>query len=276
MQKYFPNEMIDKKYGNLTVISVEKQNGKTFLKCKCDCNNYILRETYMIATGIVKSCGCSKKLAFKNRKTLVGEENGNYKDGRSKHPLYGTWVQMISRCKNPKNRNYDRYGGRGIIVCDEWQDFWSFVKWSDSIGGRPNNCTLDRIDNNGNYEPENCRWADWRTQTTNKSSNVYIEYNGVSKTITEWCEELNIHTRTLNNRINRGWSIERALSECTSKNSHFSRNKFLCQYTKEGLLIAKYKSLSDLPDEFNKKCVSDCANGRRKTNKGYIWKYEDE
>ena len=94
----------------------------------------------------------------------------------------------------------------------EWHDFWSFVKWSDSIGGKPNGYTLDRIDNDGNYCPENCRWADWETQTSNKSSNRYITYNGKTQTIQQWSIDIGLNEQTLTNRINRGWSIERALT----------------------------------------------------------------
>ena len=276
MQKYFPNEMVGKKYGKLLVASVEKQGLKTLLKCKCDCGNVILRPTYLIATNQIKSCGCLKGESIRKYNASGKHSRSRLKDGRSLHPLYGTWFQMISRCENPNQNHYDRYGGRGIKVCEEWHDFWNFVKWSDSIGVRPDGFTLDRIDNDGNYEPNNCRWANWNTQTTNKSSNVYIEYNGISKTMIEWCNDLNIHPHTLQNRIKRGWSIERALNQNPNANYLTARHKILCQYTKDEVLIAKYKSLSELPDEFNKKSVSECANGRRKTNKGYIWRYEDE
>ena len=274
MQKYFPNEMIGNKYGKLTVVSTENQGKKTLLKCICDCGNVIIRPTYLIATKQIKSCGCLKSDAIKRYNASGQHSRSRLKDGRSLHPLYGTWFQMLSRCEKPNYNHYDRYGGRGIIVCKEWHDFWKFVEWSDSVGGRPKGFTLDRINNDGNYEPSNCRWADWRTQTTNKSSNVFLEYNGISKTMIEWCEELNIHPHTLQNRIQRGWSIERALSEKPTKNG--LRHKLLCQYTTDGVLIATYKSLSDLPNEFNKKSVSACANGKRNTNRGYIWKYEGE
>ena len=266
--------MIGNKYGKLTVVSTENQGKKTLLKCICDCGNVIIRPTYLIATKQIKSCGCLKSDAIKRYNASGQHSRSRLKDGRSLHPLYGTWFQMLSRCEKPNYNHYDRYGGRGIIVCKEWHDFWKFVEWSDSVGGRPKGFTLDRINNDGNYEPSNCRWADWRTQTTNKSSNVFLEYNGISKTMIEWCEELNIHPHTLQNRIQRGWSIERALSEKPTKNG--LRHKLLCQYTTDGVLIATYKSLSDLPNEFNKKSVSACANGKRNTNRGYIWKYEGE
>ena len=187
--------------------------------------------------------------------------------GYSKTRLYMVYSLMLQRTENTNDKDYRNYGGRGIKVCEEWHDFWKFAEWSNSVGGRPLGYTLDRINNDGNYEPSNCRWANWRTQKTNTSSNVFIEYNGVRKTMIEWCEELNIHPHTLQNRIKRGWSIEKSL---------IHKPKVICQYDTLGNLIAKYNSFSDLPSTFNRKCISDCINGRRKTNKGYIWKYEGE
>lgn len=198
-----------------------------------------------------------------------------HKDGRSKNPLYSTWFAMIERCENPNKLHYDRYGGRGIKVCDEWHDFWKFVEWSDSVGGRPQGYTLDRIDNDGNYEPSNCRWADNHTQSNNKSSNTVIEYNGVSKTLSEWSEELSINLPTLSHRINRGWTVERAFTEKVSKNPHKNRcTKVLC-LNLDGTVHKVYENFSSIPKEFSKPKVSNCCHGKRKTHKGFIWKYAE-
>ena len=204
---------IGMKFGKLTIIGVSHKNGsgKNYAKCKCECGNIIDVLPNSLFNNESKSCGCSKlnnPMLANNKST----SSGNYKDGRTKHSLYGTWTQMINRCENQKSKHYDRYGGRGIKVCEEWHDFWSFVKWSDSIGGKPNGYTLDRIDNDGNYCPENCRWSDWETQTSNKSSNRYITYNGKTQTIHQWSIDIGLNEQTLTNRINRGWSIERALT----------------------------------------------------------------
>lgn len=229
----------------------------------------------MIGSGVVKSCGCARSEAIKQYNNSGKRSKGCYKDGRSLHPLYGTWFQMISRCENPNQNHYDRYGGRGIKVCDEWHDFWNFAKWSDSVGGRPKGYTLDRIDNDGNYEPSNCRWADWKTQTTNKSSNVFIEFRGQTKTLTEWAEHFNLHPHTLQERLKNGWNIERALTEKATENSHYSRNKVLVQYDKNGTVVNKYNSLSEVQPTFNSKSISNAIYSGIKY-KGYIWKYEDE
>ena len=267
--------MLGKKYGKLTVISTEKHNNRTLLVCKCDCGNEIKRETYLIATNQIKSCGCLKGDAIKRYNASGKHSRSRLKDGRSLHPLYGTWFQMISRCENHNQKHYDRYGGRGIKVCEEWHDFWNFVKWSDSVGGRPKGCTLDRIDNDGNYEPSNCRWANWRTQTTNKSSNVFVEYNGIRKTVAEWAETVGLHPHTLQERLKKGWPVERALFDKPTENSHYSRNKILVQYDMCGNVIKKYLSLSELQYPFFKKGISN-AICKNKPYKGYVWKYEGE
>ena len=218
---------IGMKFGKLTIIGVSHKNGsgKNYAKCKCECGNIIDVLPNSLFNNESKSCGCSKlnnPMLANNKST----SSGNYKDGRTKHLLYGTWKQMINRCENPKSKHYDRYGGRGIKVCEEWRDFWSFVKWSDSIGGKPNGYTLDRIDNDGNYCPENCRWADWGTQMSNKSSNRYITYNGKTQTIHQWSIDIGLNEQTLTNRINRGWSIERSLTTKPNiGNNHYTSKK---------------------------------------------------
>jgi hypothetical protein len=118
---------------------------------------------------------------------------------------------MIQRCTNKAAPNYRRYGGRGIAVCERWLLYENFIA---DMGLSPNGFTLDRMDNDGNYEPGNCRWADRRTQANNRSSNRLISHAGMTKTISEWARERGIKVSTLGMRINHyGWSISRALGE---------------------------------------------------------------
>ena len=128
---------------------------------------------------------------------------------------------MLQRCEDSSTVHYANYGGRGIKVCEEWHDFWNFVKWSDSIGGRPKGYTLDRIDTNGNYEPDNCRWADWHTQSTNKNSNIILSHNGISKTLSEWAKELKLSDQAMYNRYKRGWNEDDMFLPNQSGNNQF-------------------------------------------------------
>lgn len=271
--------MIGTKYNMLTVIDfVQKPNSSQwYAKCKCDCGKEKLAFPYQLRSGSVKSCGCLKAKHSKNFGSMQPLSKGNLKDGRSKHPLYGAWKQMISRCENPKTNFYDRYGGRGISVCEEWHDFWEFVAWSDSVGGRPDGYSIDRINNDGNYEPSNCKWSDQSTQTRNTSRNIIVEYNGVSKPLIDWSIETGINHQTLANRYNRGWSAKRIIeTSVTHNNGNKTRFLPVIQSEKDGTIICKHDNISSIPPEYNKKCVSECCCGRKKMYKGYIWRYEGE
>jgi len=128
-----------------------------------------------------------------------------------KNRLYHIWEDMKNRCNNSKNRRFKSYGGRGIKVCPEWQiDYLSFHIWAMSAG-YTNKLTIDRIDVNGNYSAENCRWATQKEQGNNRTNNIMITYQGVTKSMTIWAEDLGMTYATLRNRIKRGWSTERAL-----------------------------------------------------------------
>lgn len=135
--------------------------------------------------------------------------NGFDIDNPSHHRIYMIWFDMKRRCYQPKNKRYDRYGGRGIKVCEEWLDFQSFFDWS-LANGYSDDLTIDRLDGNGDYSPENCRWADLITQANNRSNNHYITYQGETKTMMEWSKELNMNYSTLRRRINAGWDVEKA------------------------------------------------------------------
>lgn len=136
------------------------------------------------------------------------------KHGKSDSRLYGCWLDMKQRCYNSNNDDYHTHGGKGVTVCQEWQGengAKNFIEWSIANGYR-DDLTLDRIDNNGNYCPENCRWADAVTQANNRSTNHLITYNGKTQTMKQWAIEYNIPYCTLQMRIVRGWSVEKALT----------------------------------------------------------------
>ncbi len=131
-----------------------------------------------------------------------------YKHGMSGTPSFKSWRAMISRCYQKTNKHYKDYGERGITVCDKWLDFQGFY---DDMGDRPNNMSLDRIDNNLGYSKENCRWADNIQQARNKRNNKLIEFNGQVKSVPEWAEIYKISLGALHRRLYSGMPIEKAL-----------------------------------------------------------------
>jgi len=116
---------------------------------------------------------------------------------------------MLNRCKNPDAPNYERYGGRGITVYSRWERFEDFL---EDMGQRPEGTTIDRINNDGNYEPDNCRWATAKQQQNNTNANVNISFNGETNTMAQWADKLGINYHTLHTRFDRGWTVERALT----------------------------------------------------------------
>lgn len=180
------------------------EHGDVAWICQCDCGNTVIVRTADLMSGNTKSCGCYKIDGIKNRRT---------KHKMSRSPLYGVWNTMKSRCCNPKSEKYKNYGGRGITICDEWlHDFQAFYDWAIANGYRED-LTIDRKDVNGNYCPENCRWATQKEQASNKTNNRMITLEGETRTLQEWCKITGISPSTVIGRTKRGWPIERALTE---------------------------------------------------------------
>lgn len=180
--------------------------------CRCDCGKEKICYGSCLRSGHTSSCGCFRTDRIKVAKTT---------HGMRKSKEYVVWCNMISRCENPNNRNYKYYGGRGITVCPDFHSFECFIK---SMGPRPLGCTIDRIDNNGNYEPSNCRWANEETQKNNRSDNVFITYKGETLTIAQWSKAINIPMITLWNRIKKcHWPIEKALTNPIMSHADSSR-----------------------------------------------------
>ena len=137
------------------------------------------------------------------------------KHGKRNTRLYCIWVSMKQRCYNHNNKDFRKYGERGIKVCDDWKNnFISFYDWSIN-NGYQENLTIDRINNNEDYEPNNCRWTDVKTQSNNRRTNIMLEYRGKRQSLTQWANEYNINPSTFNDRLERGWTMEQALTIST-------------------------------------------------------------
>lgn len=179
----------------------EKRQYISYWLFKCDCGNEKVINKYAVTHGRVLSCGC-----FAIQKTI--EKNTKHGLFKVEKRLYRCWQDMKNRCYNEKIEKYKRYGGRGIKVCEEWKDnFEKFYDWATSNGYR-NDLTLDRIDFNGNYYPDNCRWVTWKEQARNTSRNVHIEMNGEVKILTEWLKIYDIPRSNYYKLKEKGFSNE--------------------------------------------------------------------
>lgn len=134
---------------------------------------------------------------------------------KENNPEYNSWKCMMARCYNQGHMHFNSYGGRGIFVCEQWHDFDAFIS---DMGKRPNGHSLDRIDNEKGYGPDNCRWATAKQQANNRRNNTVIEVNGVEKTISQWADDLGTSASTVAARINMGWSVEDAVSYPVMRN----------------------------------------------------------
>lgn len=194
------------KFGRLTAIKIIGQNEhkSNLWLCECDCGNQCITYTTQLLIGKTKSCGCLQKENF-----LKSVCKHNLSNSR----IYKIWTSIKQRCNGTTLRNKKYYKDKNILVCDEWKNnFIEFYNWSIANGYKEG-LTIDRINSNGNYEPNNCRWVDRTVQNNNTSRNKIIEFNNEKHTMAEWSRILNIDYYALQHRIKRGWSTERAFTE---------------------------------------------------------------
>lgn len=186
------------KFNSLTVIKeIEKSRYMRQILCRCSCGKEIVVRVYDL--GRNKTCGCIR-------------QRGNPKHGLSKTPEYAAWKSIKTRCYDPNFIEYQHYGGRGIKVCDEWKD--DFQAFYSYIGPRPGSgYSVDRIDNNGDYEPGNVKWSTKSEQHRNTRQNLIVTYRGESRPLVEWVEELGLNYSAVHQRLVKlGWSAEQAFS----------------------------------------------------------------
>lgn len=178
--------------GRLTAVRLlGSYHGRNYYECRCSCGRYVDVAGIHITSGNTSSCGCLQKETTSEK--FRGQTH-TVTHGLTKHPLHRTWLMMRSRCSNPKDSSYKNYGGRGIRVCDRWNDFANFLK---DMGERPDGMTLDRKDVDGDYTPENCRWATTLEQNRNKTNTVFVEIDGVKESVPAASERLGIKQHIL-------------------------------------------------------------------------------
>lgn len=189
-------DIVGQKYGSLLVVKrsniKDQKTRESFWECVCDCGNTVNKTRTYLKRHNHPSCGCL--------------------DNITKKPGYYSWRTMIMRCYNHNDQAYSYYGGRGICVCERWKE--SFLNFLEDMGERPEGKTLDRIDVNGNYCPDNCRWATISEQSYNKRNTIHIEYGGEQLTLEELSKKIGINRKTIYARLHiYGWSAERAIYE---------------------------------------------------------------
>ncbi len=193
-----PNKVKDRsgeRTGRLTAV---RYLGSSYWECACDCGSIKTVKAGHLQSGAVKSCGC------------LYREGNNRTHGMSNAPTWNSWSNMISRCYRTGDKDFHKYGGRGISVCEEWRG--SFLSFYLHMGDRPKGKSLDRIDVNGNYGPGNCRWATPMEQNRNQRINVFYEMDGKRMIAPDWAKHLGLRKGAINMRLKAGWDLRRALT----------------------------------------------------------------
>ena len=279
-------DLTNQKFGKLQVLCIDTNplNKTKRWLCRCDCGNITTAKTNELTSGHKTSCGCKKQNYFKRV------------HGQSGTRLHHIWKSINMRCNNPNEPSYRHYGERGITVCEEWKNnFSTFYNWAIQ-NGYSVTLTIDRIDVNGNYEPSNCRWATIAEQSINKTNTVYIELNGISKPMKEWCNIYNVPYYLVQQRYKKVTKNNIPCDDLSilfsretlhlKKNrkpyvrNHFSdyRERPIIQYDVNNVLIKEWSGIKEIKQTglFNKNAVLNCCYGFSKTHKGFMWRYKDD
>ena len=194
-------------FGRLTAIAiVENRNHVYHWLCICECGSDVVVRTASLVSGNTKSCGCLSLDVSRNRFLSHG-----LSDTRE----YNAWKSMQARCNSQGNASYSRYGGRGISVCERWESLENFIL---DMGKHPGEgYSIDRIDNDGDYTPENCRWATRKEQTRNMKTNRMLKLGSETLCVAEWADRIGVYPNLIHNRLQLGWSDEKALTEKVRK-----------------------------------------------------------
>lgn len=219
-----PQVFIGKKYHRLLILKFSHKIKYTpYYLCKCDCGNLKEVNLHSLMHGDTRSCGCLRK----------NQKNAYKIKAKTRNPTYSCWKAMQERICITTHSNYKNYGGRGIKICDRWSGKNGFENFVSDMGPRPSkNHSIDRINNDGNYEPSNCRWATNKEQSRNKRTNIIITFDNKTQTLMEWSKELGISHRTLLNRWRYGQPIERLFFKGTLSKKHWKRKAGVPRYIK--------------------------------------------
>jgi len=202
-------DLYGKEFGRLKVISkVDKRPG-TWWECNCSCGNVKVIRGGDLSAGHTRSCGCLLREKSAERIAKYGGRKPKHGHASALTPTYKIWRGMRARCNNPNMTGYGDYGGRGIQVCARWDSFESFL---EDMGDRPDGHQLDRINNNGNYEPSNCRWVTPKINNRNTRQTRFVTAFGKTRCVKEWSEITGINHVTLYKRLDAGWPVEKALT----------------------------------------------------------------
>lgn len=194
------SQLVGWTFGRLTVKErLPNRSGNTVWRCECICGNPVTATAAQLNRSAIRSCGCLQRERTSEAATT---------HGKSKTRAYEVWCGMIRRCCNPKRKDYSRYGGRGILVCERWQSFETFHA---DMGDPPAGMTIERRDNNGNYEPGNCFWASRATQGANTARVIRVISNGRETSLRQACAEQGLSYHTVYMRVRRGATVAEAM-----------------------------------------------------------------
>jgi hypothetical protein len=225
MQKHRSLIKPGQRFGRLTAISRQHKNpnGAYYWLFRCDCGiEKLIRGTHL-NFGVVRSCGCLNIELSSARLAKFNQTRPGY----SKTPTFAVWSNMKQRCLRPSHPLYYLYGARGITVCERWLKYENFLA---DMGKRPpGQLTIERIDNDGPYSPENCRWATYKEQANNRRNTKFLTFQGETRPVQEWIEQLGLPASTVWNRIARGWPTEKVLSS-SKLDAEYQRTKPYCKH----------------------------------------------
>lgn len=196
----YTTALIGAKFNRWTVIGYNK----CYLKrlCRCECGTEKAVNASSLVRGESTSCGCYLRALLSNQFRTHGSSGTK---------AYNAWSAMRGRCNNPNNPNFHHYGGRGIKICERWERFENFL--ADMSEPPSTKHSIDRMNNDGNYEPSNCRWATQKQQSRNKRLTTFVEYQGQQRPLSEWCEMLGIPFTRTDSRLARGWAVSDAFEK---------------------------------------------------------------